>query len=237
MKKLHEIWLKFWIVIAIALTSSVITMAADKVVVIPLSNSILQNRITALENLLKGMSRNGNDIYFSGVNVHIIDGSGNTYGAVNGLGNLIVGYNETRTIGGPDVRTGSHNIIIGNTHNYSSYGGLAVGTFNNITAPYSSVIGGYGNTASGSSSTICGGVSNEATASYASVGGGSSNTASAQYSHISGGFSNNASGTYSSVNGGEFNTASGVVSTVGGGNSRTSDGADDWRAGAFFQDF
>jgi hypothetical protein len=237
MKKLHDRWMKFWIVIAVALTSSAITMAADKVVVIPLSNSSLQNRITELENLLAGLSRNGNDIYFSGVNVHIIDGSGNTYGAVNGLGNLIVGYNETRDIGGPEIRTGSHNVIIGNTHNYSSYGGLVVGTFNNITAPYSSVIGGFANTTSGTSSTICGGVSNEATASYASVSGGYNNAAAAQYSHVSGGINNNATGTYSSVSGGEFNTSEGIASTVGGGLSRTSVGADDWRAGGLFQDF
>lgn len=223
MKKIHDSWMKFWIVIAVALTSSVITMAADKVVVIPLNNSSLQNRITELENLLDGLSRNGNDIYFTGVNIHIVDGSGNTSGAVNGLGNLIVGYNEARDIGGPDVRTGSHNVIIGNTHNYASYGGLVVGTFNNITAPYSSVIGGFANTASGTSSTICGGVSNEATAFYSSVSAGYNNAATASYSHVSGGLNNNATGTYSSVNGGEFNTSEGIASTVGGGLDRTSE--------------
>lgn len=229
--------MKLLIVITVAITSSVITMAADKVVVIPLSNDSLQDRITELENLLKGMSRNGNDIYFSGVNVHIINGSGYTYGPVNGLGNLIVGYNEERDMGGPDVRTGSHNVIIGNTHNYSSYGGLAVGTFNNITAPYSSVSGGYGNTASGNYSAVCGGVSNKATATYASISGGYYNMASAESSSISGGMGNSTTGRSASVNGGENNTAEGLASTISGGLNRTVSGINDWRGGSYFSEY
>ena len=228
--------MKLLIVIAVAVCSSIITMAADKVVVIPLNNASLQDRVAKLEGLLANVSRNGNEVYFSGVNVHIIDGSGNTYGPVTGLGNLIVGYNEERNIGGPDVRTGSHNVIIGNTHNYSSYGGLAVGSFNNITAPYSSVIGGFGNTASGNYSTVCGGSSNDATNYYASVSGGSINMASAQNSSVSGGTGNTASASYSSVSGGENNTADGAASTVSGGLARTVSGIDDWRAGSYFSD-
>lgn len=36
----------------------------------------------------------GNDVVFNGCNVHIRDGSGDTEGPTNGLGNLIIGYNE-----------------------------------------------------------------------------------------------------------------------------------------------
>jgi hypothetical protein len=181
MKKRHDTWLKFWIILSVALTSSLVTMAADKVVVVPLSNnSSLQTRIDRLENLLRSVYRNGDDIYFSGVNVHIIDGSGNTWGPVNGLGNLIVGYNETRTFP-PNDRSGSHNIIIGNAHNFSSYGGLVIGEFNNITAPYASVTGGFGNTASGRSSAVGGGNSNTASGQTSTVGGGRLRSVSGQY--------------------------------------------------------
>ncbi len=87
-------------------------------------------------------------IRFSGVNVQLVSGSGSTNGTVNGLGNLIVGYNRVRTVPGDTDRSGSHNIIVGQCHNYSSYGGLVTGYWNTISGRYSSVGGGLGNTAS-----------------------------------------------------------------------------------------
>jgi hypothetical protein len=36
----------------------------------------------------------GNDVYFDGCNVHVRSGSGATDGQINGLGNLIIGYNK-----------------------------------------------------------------------------------------------------------------------------------------------
>jgi hypothetical protein len=41
--------------------------------------------------------------------VHIVDGTGDTDGPVNGLGNLIVGYDADFG----DTRTGSHNLVLG----------------------------------------------------------------------------------------------------------------------------
>ena len=55
----------------------------------------------------------------------------------NGLGNLIIGYNE---LGNPfgDDRTGSHNVVFGQDNSYESFGGL-VGSLNNtIAAPFAS---------------------------------------------------------------------------------------------------
>ena len=52
----------------------------------------------------------------TGVNVHVRDGSGGTDGAVNGLGNLIVGYNEDSG----DTRSGSHNLVVGQGRGSSS---------------------------------------------------------------------------------------------------------------------
>ncbi len=213
-------------VLAIIFLSFDSGIAADKVVVIPLTSSSkvaqIETRIAQLEALLAGVSRvsDSNAIRFSGVNVQIVSGSGETDGTVNGLGNLIIGYNERRSAG--NVRTGSHNLVVGIEHNFSSYGGFVAGRFNTISGAYASVSGGTSNTANFESS---------------SVSGGADNTASYDSSSISGGRYNNASGNYSSVSGGASNTADSSYSTVSGGQSRSVMGAYDWRAGSYFQDF
>ena len=210
------------IICAIATGSVVLTMAADRVVVIPLSGSskvaALEARVASLETLLAGVTRNGSDISFNGVNVHILDGSGDTSGPVNGLGNLIIGYNEERGIG--DVRSGSHNLVLGGKNNYSSYGGLVTGFHNTISAGYATVSGGGSNTASGMYSSVSGGGFNRALDKYSSVSGGSTNIASSQYTSVSGGQNNTASNWYSSVSGGASRSVSGMF---------------DWRAGTLFE--
>ena len=144
-------------------------------------------------------------VIFEATNVLVADGTGSTVTSpANGLGNLIVGYDES-TSDPVDDKTGSHNLVVGYGHTYSSYGGLVAGYNNNVTGAYGSVSGGWGNTASGSTS---------------SVSGGSSNTAS---------------GALSSVSGGGFNTASGHYSSVSGGNTREASDSFDWRAGGLFQ--
>jgi len=197
------------------------------------SSSDLEARVAALETLLQHFSRTGNDITISGANLHLNNGSGSTNGSVNGLGNLIIGYNEARDTGeGSDDRTGSHNLIIGRKNNYSSYGGLVVGYINTISGRYasisggdhnvasghfSSILGGYNNTASGTDSNVSGGFSNKASADSSSVSGGENNLASAAGACVSGGYSNEAKGQYSSVSGGRSNMASVYYASVSGG--------------------
>ncbi|MCW5198701.1 hypothetical protein VU06_03010 [Desulfobulbus sp. F3] len=85
------------------------------------------------------------NIYLTGANLHIRSGSGSTYGALNGLGNLIIGYNEnySPTEDMPvAARTGSHHLVVGPYHSYSSYGGLVAGYRNTISGISSSVSGG-----------------------------------------------------------------------------------------------
>ena len=43
-----------------------------------------------------------------------------------------------------DVRTGSHNLVLGDENNYSSYGGQVAGSDNTISNGYASVSGGSG---------------------------------------------------------------------------------------------
>jgi len=177
-------------------------------------HSGLAQRVAALEKPLKHFSREGNEVFITGANLHIVNGEGSTDTAT-GQGNLIVGYNELRATDPDcagflnsceDFRMGSHNVVVGKGQNFSRFGGLVVGLFNTISCDWSSVSGGLGNTAS--------------------------NT----WSSVSGGGRNTASGTDSSVSGGFSNTASGVDSSVSGGASRTASGEFDWVAGGLLED-
>jgi hypothetical protein len=189
----------------------------------PSNLEALVARIVALENLLTHFTRSGDNIYISGANLHVRNGA-NIYGSVNGLGNVIIGYNAYRPIN--NERTGSHNLVVGDENNYSSYGGMVVGNNNTISAPYSSVSGGAYNTASGDHSSVSGGYRNTASGELSSVSGGYFNTASNSHSSVSGGTSNTASGIGSWVSGGKQNTASGGGSSVSGGDSNTANGLD-----------
>jgi hypothetical protein len=110
--------------------------------------------------VLSCLRRDGNDVIFEGCNIHIRSGAGATDAAVNGLGNLILGYNEAAP---GDLRTGSHNLVIGRDHSYSSFGGIVAGDNNAISGQNASVTGGSHNVASGSRSSISGGQFNSAT--------------------------------------------------------------------------
>ncbi len=170
----------------------------------------LETQLAQLTALLENVTRvivDGHDtIQFSEVNVQIVDGSETTGDDVNGLGNLIVGYNELRGVG--DDRTGSHNIVVGAFHNYSSYGGLVAGYGNNVSGGYSSVSGGSNNTSSGGNSSVSGGVGNIASDNYSSISGGASNTATGYSASVTGGRYNEASGAYSFVGGGGYESES-----------------------------
>jgi trimeric autotransporter adhesin len=242
----------------------------------------LEQRVAALEKLLKHFSRDGNEITIKGANLRIVNGLGSTNcgdpadlipDCPNGLGNLIVGYNELRTESncglGPfcaNTRTGSHNIVVGQYHNFSSVGGLAVGFRNEISGDFASVSGGLDSRASGSSAAVSGGQGNTASGLAAAVNGGIGHTASGWWSSVSGGTGHTASGDWSSVSGGagnmavgesaavsggrsntasgdaavvsggEFNTAGGISAVVGGGHNRTADGQFDWVAGSLLED-
>lgn len=176
--------------------------------------SLLQQQNQELQAKLGCMSKTGDDVYFTGCNVHVRNGSGATDRAVNGLGNLIVGYNEdAASLGFPSsLRGGSHNLIVGIAHSYTSYGGLVVGFMNSIIGPSATVSGGTQNTASGIFSSISGGGTNRAIGPASSISGGSGNTASNNYTTVSGGERNTASGFLSSISGGGVNVASGYLS-------------------------
>jgi trimeric autotransporter adhesin len=179
----------------------------------------LARRVEDLEYKLVHITSGPDDVTISGANLRVVNGLGAT-NTTNGVGNIIVGYNEDRGDGN-DTRTGSHNVVVGRQHNFSSFGGLVVAQFNEISGPWASVTGGTGNTvtASGFNASVSGGELNTASGLNASVSGGFNNTASGMGSSVSGGFGNRASGMESSVSGGINNTASGPSADVPSGSS------------------
>ena len=208
---------------------------------------VLKQRVAELERKLAAVADDRTTLMVTGRNVQIVSGSGATddNGSLTGLGNLIIGYNETGVIEAPPwsgfVRTGSHNLVIGVDHSYESYGGLVAGQGNRISgisavvsggmhnwASYrgTSVSGGWSNTAGnagvgGPFASVSGGHRNTAVGNGTSVSGGEQNTASDRISSVSGGRQNTASAAGASVSGGEFNTASRSASSVSGGYKNT----------------
>jgi hypothetical protein len=213
----------------------------------------LWGRVGALERTLTHVTSVTGDgglpeVRITGANLRLVNGLRATATA-NGLGNLLVGYNEPRQ--GESVQTGSHNVVVGQGHNFSSFGGLVVGRRNAISGAFAVVSGGFDNTASGASAAVSGGIFNRATGESAAVSGGFDNTASASATSVSGGVGNTASGESATVcgghgntasghtaaiSGGEMNTASGFTSSVSGGRNHMVRGDFDWVAGSLFAD-
>lgn len=97
----------------------------------------------------------GPHVIFHHANVHVESGSGTTFeaGGLTGLGNLIVGYNE-----GNVSRVGSHNLVVGPSHAFTSTGGVVFGENNSISAKSAAVLGGLQNHNEGERSSILGAV-------------------------------------------------------------------------------
>ncbi|MCB9555225.1 MAG: hypothetical protein H6707_03915 [Deltaproteobacteria bacterium] len=169
-----------------------------------------------------------NLVTFYGANVQVVNGSGHST-SDNGKGNLIIGYNENDK---GRSRTGSHNLVVGMNHGWTSSGGFVAG-LNNVISGFAATIcggeestasgraatvaGGIGNSAEGWAAAVSGGYSNTARGETSVVGGGAKNTASGDHSAVAAGLEGTASGNYSAVSGGQLNIASGWVSTVMGG--------------------
>ena len=184
---------------------------------------------------LEGMR--GPHIVFEGANVHIRSGSDFTDDDISsgqeplGLGNLIIGYNESPQNLTDGERGGSHNLVLGERNRYSSVAGIVAGSDNEISAPSAMTVGGQFNRATGSFAVILGGggatanLENVASGSYATITAGFRNVASGNQSSVSGGSNHRASGFLTSITGGTSNQAIGAGSTVSGGAGNIANGA------------
>lgn len=162
----------------------------------------------------RGVYVDGANLVVTSANLYVQSGLGTTADATNARGNIILGYDESS---GSEVRTGSHNLVVGPYHSYSSTGGLVVGTQNAIRGPGAVVLGGESNVASGANAVVIGGAGGEASGDDTLVAGGSGGAASALGAVVLGGEGNAASGESSIASGGLGNTASGSWSVVVGG--------------------
>jgi hypothetical protein len=233
---------------------STVSALQSQVDTLQTANTVLETRLAAVQknpalklgpfvsvdpNTEIGVS--GPNITFTGANIHIVSGSGATgdygNGKALGLGNLIIGYDEdpinypTGGPGGgfkplnPGDRAGSHNLVIGSGHRFSSSSGLVAGELNSLGGFGSSITGGYGNTTGGPVSSVSGGEFNLATAEGASVSGGGANIADGTDASVSGGLDNHADANSASITGGAFNIASGQWASISGGQNNTASGS------------
>jgi hypothetical protein len=162
-------------------------------------------------------------IQVTGANLQIVSGSGKTNGPVNGAGNLIIGYDDIAECPAETPvclkrlppQTGSHNLVLGTSQEYTSYGAILGGRINQALAPYTFGVG-WLNKVTGDAASVSGGAANIASSFRASVSGGSANEASGPNSSVSGGNLNSATEQYASVSGGRENTADFLASVVGG---------------------
>jgi hypothetical protein len=174
----------------------------------------LELRVEQLEDLLAYFRREGDDVILEGANFHIRNGNGAT-DTFNGVGNLILGYNEPRETG--NDRSGSHVIVLGARNNFSGFASIVSGHDNDVIGDWASVLGGTGNVALASYGVVVGGTGNRADGPFATVSGGVANQAIGEGASVAGGGFNVASGRYAVVGGGMRNLAEGDVSVVSRG--------------------
>ena len=166
----------------------------------------LQKQITALQAQVTALQQNnalklapfvtvnanpennvpGPNITFHGANVHIVNGLGATQ-LMNGLGNLIIGYDEfevPNTLFPAGGRTGSHSVILGKSQCWfgsnttgnagTAYGNLMVGEAN-WTWMAGEFVAGFENQVVGRWASILGGSNNETFAERTVILGGVDN--------------------------------------------------------------
>ncbi|MCA9616496.1 MAG: hypothetical protein KC586_27250, partial [Myxococcales bacterium] len=102
----------------------------------------LDGRVDGLESLTASMSvatiHGQSAVVFEGVNVHVRNGLGQTAcdeggaPACNGVGNLVLGYDELRGTG--DQKDGSHNFVVGAQNNRAGYASVVVGVAQNVAS-------------------------------------------------------------------------------------------------------
>jgi hypothetical protein len=197
----------------------------------------LEARVNKLESLLAGVTRETVNTYdtlrFTSMNLQVVNGSNYTDSpdgvpagsdgvptttSANGLGNLFIGYNTNGNYG-PVIKTGSHNLVVGDGHSYTKTSGIVTGNGNSLTG-FGSFASGKQNVASSGWSFVAGGFLNTASG-FASFASGQESVASAVNSFVGGGRGGKATNNNAFVGGGYYNTASGYAAFVGGGSFNT----------------
>ncbi len=196
--------------------------------------SDLEDDVDDLEDLLMHFGRDGDDVFIEGANLHVTNGLGST-DTINGLGNIIIGYNEERDGLEADIagnlisRYGeewamldaevkdrimseeTRAAVLGEENDRSGSHVLVVGTGLNYSS-FGGIVTGFANSTSGRWSSVLGGAFNEASGLFSVVAGGGDNEATRFRSAVAGGEGNVANGEASLVSEGCNRT----VTTCGG---------------------
>lgn len=195
-------------------------------------NKLLAEKLRCVSSL-----SGGTDFIFEGCNVHVRNGMGSTP-TTNQYGNMIIGYDKNEVA----TRSGSHNIVVGDLHEYTSYGGIVSGNNNTLSGPNSTILSSVESATFSSSGSVISankGVANTVgvilggTRNYVDVGGnygvaigGMENGVTNRGGVVAGGNYNVASGGNALVCGGSENNAKGSAATVCGGSGNVSSGMD-----------
>ena len=167
------------------------------------------------------------DFIVDGCNLHVQNGMGQT-GTTNRYGNLIIGYNKNEV----STRTGSHNLIVGDLHEYTSYGGIVSGTENTLASSNATILSGDQNRVNFTSAVILGADRGIADGNVVLVGGQRNyGSADAHFAAVIGGIENQVTGGSAVVVAGTLNVASGGNSLVCGGSENSAGGGSDVACG------
>jgi hypothetical protein len=167
------------------------------------------------------------DFIVDGCNLHVQNGVGQT-GTTNSYGNLIIGYNKNEV----SKRTGSHNIIVGDLHEYTSYGGIVSGVENTLAASNATILGANQSSANFTSATILSADRGIADGNVVLIGGQRNyGGANAHFSAVVGGVENQVTGSNAVAVAGTMNTAAGSGSLVCGGSENSASGGRDVACG------
>jgi hypothetical protein len=132
-------------------TEERVTLLEEKCVAVVSSMTVVEStlashetRLAAVEDKTQFMRVDGTTTIFEGTNIQILDGTGTTEG-VNGLGNLIIGYNEEadflKCYSAAPLRTGSHNLIVGSDNEWTGFGSLVSGRLDRMHGNYCTMLG------------------------------------------------------------------------------------------------
>jgi len=196
----------------------ILGMAVQQQTLTPAQLAVLNTM--SIVNVRNGQGGQTPTLRIEKVDVQIVNGTGSSF-TPNGVGNLVMGYNDLR-LDDTDDRRGSHNIIAGIRNNYSKACGLNIGFENELHGDMASLL----STENSKSMAWC-----------SNVTGGYINTSLGMWSCIIAGSYNYNEGMNASICGGELNRVypGGLRAAISGGRLRNVYAQDNWAAGSLFQ--
>ena len=174
-------------------------------------------RLEGLETLTQDLERtqiHGQPaLVLTGANFHVRSGAGATDASPNGRGNLVVGYDEGRS-SGTARKTGSHNLIVGKGHSYTSHAGVVFGLNQPCDRAVAALGGQFNRGERGSDAWWSRGAGTRPPGSMSACSAGSQRASGADHASVLGRDDNQASGCHAVGVRRRENAASGHYSSV-----------------------